>query len=85
MGHSSNCRLIGSGMPGVCCSNRFLCMSNCRLIGSGMPRVCCSHRFLCMRCRRPGRCHRAGGAEAEDDTGGFRHVNCLFGQTMRVN
>ena len=28
---------------------------------------------------------RAGGAEAEDDTGGFRHVDCLFGQTMRVN
>ncbi|CAL8350261.1 unnamed protein product [Boreogadus saida] len=29
MGHSSNCRLIGSGMPGVCCSHRFLCMRCC--------------------------------------------------------
>ena len=28
---------------------------------------------------------RAGGAEAEDDTGGFRQVDCLFGKTMRVS
>ncbi|CAL8254467.1 unnamed protein product [Boreogadus saida] len=63
MGHSNNCRLIGSGMPGVCCNHRFLWMKCCHL---------------------PGRCYRTGGAEAEDDAGSFRRVDCPFGQTMRV-
>ncbi|XP_056432653.1 uncharacterized protein LOC130371051 [Gadus chalcogrammus] len=35
--------------------------------------------------RRPGRFHRTGGAEAEDDTGSFRHGDYPFGQTMRVS